>query len=122
MGARYERGLLDPDAAPGQSPFDHHVYVIASDGDLEEAAGRLDHVPFLDRLVIAVDNRTDGVFFEVEDLTHDRALGGLELEQFASHGVAEPVDSGDSVADLDDAPDLGDFELRVELGDFLLDD
>src|SRR5690606_21150872 len=30
------RGLLDPDAAPGTSPFDHHVYVIASDGDLQE--------------------------------------------------------------------------------------
>ena len=36
MAARRERGLLDPDAAPGTSPFDHHVYVIASDGDLQE--------------------------------------------------------------------------------------
>jgi transketolase len=36
MAARRERGLLDPDAAPGDSPFDHHVYVFASDGDLEE--------------------------------------------------------------------------------------
>jgi len=36
MGQRYERGLLDPDAASGTSPFDHHVWVIASDGDLEE--------------------------------------------------------------------------------------
>ena len=36
MGARYERGLLDPDAEPGASPFDHHVYVLASDGDLQE--------------------------------------------------------------------------------------
>ncbi len=36
MGARRERGLLDPDAAAGTSPFDHHVYVIASDGDLME--------------------------------------------------------------------------------------
>jgi transketolase len=35
-GARRERGLLDPDADPGQSPFDHHVYVLASDGDLME--------------------------------------------------------------------------------------
>ena len=34
--SRYERGLFDPDAAPGTSPFDHHVYVIASDGDLQE--------------------------------------------------------------------------------------
>jgi len=36
MGQRYERGLLDPDAAAGTSIFDHHVWVIASDGDLEE--------------------------------------------------------------------------------------
>jgi transketolase len=36
MAARYERGLFDPDAAPGTSPFDHFIYVIASDGDMEE--------------------------------------------------------------------------------------
>jgi transketolase len=34
--ARYERGLFDPDAATGTSPFDHFVYVIAGDGDLQE--------------------------------------------------------------------------------------
>ncbi|MEJ3404020.1 transketolase [Rathayibacter sp. YIM 133350] len=33
---RYERGLFDPEAEAGTSPFDHHVFVIASDGDLEE--------------------------------------------------------------------------------------
>ena len=36
MAARRVRGLMDPDAAPGTSPFDHFVYVIASDGDIEE--------------------------------------------------------------------------------------
>ena len=36
MAARRERGLFDPDAAPGTSPFDHFVYVFASDGDIEE--------------------------------------------------------------------------------------
>lgn len=34
--ARYERGLFDPDAAAGTSPFDHFVYVIAGDGDMQE--------------------------------------------------------------------------------------
>ncbi|NLA08911.1 MAG: transketolase, partial [Microbacteriaceae bacterium] len=34
--ARYERGLFDPSAAPGTSPFDHHIYAIAGDGDLQE--------------------------------------------------------------------------------------
>jgi len=36
MAARRERGLLDPNAAPGTSPFDHHVYAFVSDGDMEE--------------------------------------------------------------------------------------
>src|SRR4029079_16226747 len=36
MAARRERGLLDPDAAPGESPFDHHVFVLCSDGDIME--------------------------------------------------------------------------------------
>ena len=36
MAARRERGLFDPDAAPASSVFDHFVYVICSDGDLEE--------------------------------------------------------------------------------------
>ena len=34
--ARFERELFDPTAAPGESPFDHFVYVIASDGDMQE--------------------------------------------------------------------------------------
>ena len=34
--SRRERGLLDPDAAPGESLFDHTIYVLASDGDMEE--------------------------------------------------------------------------------------
>jgi transketolase len=36
MAARRERGLLDPDTAEGESPFDHNVWCIASDGDMEE--------------------------------------------------------------------------------------
>jgi transketolase len=36
MATRRERGLLDPATAAGESPFDHHVYAICSDGDLEE--------------------------------------------------------------------------------------
>jgi transketolase len=36
MAARYERGLFDPDAAVGESPFDHFVYCIAGDGCLQE--------------------------------------------------------------------------------------
>ncbi|MGJ5896405.1 transketolase [Streptomyces niveiscabiei] len=36
MAARYERGLFDPEAPQGESPFDHFVYAIAGDGCLQE--------------------------------------------------------------------------------------
>ncbi|MFD7948932.1 transketolase, partial [Streptomyces sp. NPDC059744] len=36
MAARYERGLFDPEAAPGTSPFDHMIWAIAGDGCLQE--------------------------------------------------------------------------------------
>ncbi|MFE6779604.1 transketolase [Streptomyces sp. NPDC057702] len=36
MAARYERGLFDPEAPRGASPFDHTIWAIVSDGDLEE--------------------------------------------------------------------------------------
>ncbi|MCN9239653.1 transketolase [Streptomyces sp. RY43-2] len=36
MAARFERGLFDPDAAQGTSPFDHFIYCIAGDGCLQE--------------------------------------------------------------------------------------
>ena len=34
--SRFERGMFDPEAPAGTSPFDHFVYVIAGDGDLQE--------------------------------------------------------------------------------------
>jgi len=36
MAARFERGLLDPQAPDGKSIFDHRIWVICSDGDLQE--------------------------------------------------------------------------------------
>jgi transketolase len=60
MAARRERGLLDPDAAPGESPFDHFVYAIASDGDIEEGltheASALAAVQELGNLVVIWDD------------------------------------------------------------------
>jgi len=60
MAARYERGLLDAEAAWGHSPFDHNVWVIASDGDLEEGitseASSLAGVQRLGNLVMIYDD------------------------------------------------------------------
>jgi transketolase len=36
MAARRERGLFDPQAAVGESPFDHRIFVLCSDGDIQE--------------------------------------------------------------------------------------
>lgn len=58
--ARYERGLYDPDAAPGTSPFDHTIWVIASDGDLQEGvtseASSLAGTQELGNLVVLYDD------------------------------------------------------------------
>jgi transketolase len=75
MAARRERGLLDPGAAPDESPFDHQVYVIASDGDLMEGltseasslAGHqeLGHLTvFYDRNHISIEDDTNVSFSE----------------------------------------------------------
>ena len=73
MAARRERGLFDPDAAPGESPFDHHIYVIASDGDIEEgvtseASSLAGHQQLGNLVVIYDDNH-----ISIEDDTDDRA-------------------------------------------------
>ncbi len=62
MAARRERGLLDADAAAGESPFDHNIYAIASDGDMEEgisheAAAIAAHQKLGNLLLIWDDNK-----------------------------------------------------------------
>jgi len=70
MAARRDRGLLDPAAAPGTSPFDHHVYVFASDGDIEEGitheASALAAHQDLDNLVLLYDDNS----ISIEDDTN----------------------------------------------------
>ena len=60
MAARYERGLFDPEAPAGASPFDHTIYAIASDGDLEEGvtseASSIAGVQKLGNLVVIYDD------------------------------------------------------------------
>jgi transketolase len=62
MAARRERGLFDPEAAPGTSPFDHTIWVIASDGDLQEgvtaeASSLAGHQELGNLVVIYDDNK-----------------------------------------------------------------
>jgi transketolase len=85
MASRRERGLLDPDAAPGDSVFDHRIYVIASDGDLQEGvsseASALAGVQELGNLIviwddnkISIEHETD-IAFDEDVLKRYRAYG-----------------------------------------------
>ncbi len=70
MAARRERGLFDPDAAPGTSPFDHFIYAFASDGDIEEgitheASALAGHQELGNLVVVYDDNR-----ISIEDSTN----------------------------------------------------
>ncbi len=87
MAARYERGLLDPDAPAGDSPFDHRVWVLASDGDLEEGvSGEASSIAGVQRLanlcVIWDDNHIS--------IEGDTAIAFTEdvLARYAAYGWA----------------------------------
>lgn len=80
--ARFERGLFDPAAKLGESPFDHFVYVIAGDGDMQEgvtaeAASLAGHqqlgnlVVIYDSNQISIEDDTDISFTESVSARYD---------------------------------------------------
>ncbi|HXD27505.1 MAG TPA: transketolase [Arthrobacter sp.] len=82
---RRMRGMLDPDAAPGTSPFDHSIFVIASDGDLQEGvtseASSLAGHQELGNLVVIYDEN----HISIEDDT-DVAFTEEVLGRYAAYG------------------------------------
>ena len=90
--SRYERGLFDPDAEPGTSPFDHFVYVIASDGDLEEgisseASSLAGHQQLGNLVVIYDDNQ-----ISIEDDTTIAFTEDVAARYEAYHWHVQVVD------------------------------
>ncbi|WP_448810106.1 transketolase [Agromyces bauzanensis] len=83
--ARFERGLFDPDAAAGTSPFDHFVYVIAGDGDLQEGvtseASSLAGHQQLGNLVVIYDSNQ----ISIEDDTNIAFTENV-AERYAAYG------------------------------------
>src|SRR5690625_2372532 len=85
MASRRERGLLDPDAAAGTSPFDHHIFVIASDGDLQEGvtaeASSLAGLQELGNLIVIWDDNR----ISIEDDTNI-AFSEDVMARYAAYG------------------------------------
>jgi transketolase len=97
MANRRERGLFDPDAPPGESVFDHFIYVICSDGDIEEGvsseasslAGRQE----LGNLVVIYDDNK----ISIEDDTNI-ALSEDTAKRYEAYGWhVQVVDGGEDV-------------------------
>ncbi|HIW47290.1 MAG TPA: transketolase [Candidatus Yaniella excrementigallinarum] len=82
---RRVRGLLDPDAPVGTSPFDHHIFVIASDGDLQEGvtseASSLAGTQELGNLIVIWDDNK----ISIEDDT-DIAFTENVVERYEAYG------------------------------------
>ncbi len=112
MASRRERGLLDPDAAAGSSPFDHYIYVLASDGDLQEGvaaeASALAGTQELGNLIviwddnkISIEHETDIAF--TEDVLARYAAYGWHTQRVdwvTREGYVEDVDSlNEAIAD-----------------------
>ena len=107
MAARYERGLLDPNTPAHQSIFDHSIWVICSDGDLQEGvsaeASSLAGTQELGNLkVIYDDNR-----ISIEGDTHNAFTEDVSA-RYRAYGwhvidVAAAKDGSVDVAALDTA-------------------
>src|SRR6478736_2725423 len=100
MASRRERGLFDPDAAPGKSPFDHQIYVVASDGDIEEGvtseASSLAGTQELGNLIVFYDDNK----ISIEDDT-TIALSEDTAKRYEAYGWhVQVVESGEDVTDI----------------------
>jgi transketolase len=103
MASRYERGLFDPDAAPGESPFDHHIYVIASDGDIEEGvtseASSLAAVQQLGNLIVFYDHNQ----ISIEDDTNIALCEDTAARYRAYGWHVQEVEGGENVVGIEEA-------------------
>ena len=102
MAARFERGLLDPDAAPQTSLFDHCIWVLCSDGDMQEGvtseASSLAGTQALGNLnVIYDDNR-----ISIEGDTHNAFTEDVSV-RYRAYGwhVIEVNTASDGSVDID---------------------
>ncbi|GGW09960.1 transketolase [Streptomyces capoamus] len=98
MAARYERGLFDPEAPAGTSPFDHTVWAIVSDGDLQEGvsaeASSLAGHQKLGNLVFLYDDNHISIEGDTATAFSEDVLGRYEAYGWHVQRV-EPTAEGD---------------------------
>lgn len=103
MAARKERGLFDPEAPVGQSPFDHYVYTIASDGDLQEGvtaeASSLAGTQKLGNLIVFWDDNR----ISIEDDTNIAFNEDVAARYEAYDWHVQTVESGEDVVAIEEA-------------------
>lgn len=103
MAARKERGLFDPNTPAGESPFDHYVYTIASDGDLQEGvtaeASSLAGTQKLGNLIVFWDDNR----ISIEDDTNI-AFNEDVVARYEAYGWhVQTVESGEDVVAIEEA-------------------
>ncbi|MCQ9131611.1 MULTISPECIES: transketolase [Streptomyces] len=98
MAARYERGLFDPDSPAGESPFDHTVWGIVSDGDLQEGvsaeASSLAGHQKLGNLVLVYDDNRISIEGDTATAFSEDVLGRYAAYGWHTQRV-EPAEDGD---------------------------
>ncbi|MFB7510205.1 transketolase, partial [Streptomyces broussonetiae] len=98
MAARYERGLFDPQAPEGTSPFDHTIWAIVSDGDLEEGvsaeASSLAGHQKLGNLVFVYDDNHISIEGDTATAFSEDVLGRYEAYGWHTQRI-EPTAEGD---------------------------
>jgi transketolase len=98
MAARYERGLFDPDAPAGESPFDHTIWAIVSDGDLQEGvsaeASSLAGHQKLGNLVFLYDDNHISIEGDTATAFSEDVLKRYEAYGWHTQRV-EPAENGD---------------------------
>nr|WP_174239563.1 transketolase [Clavibacter michiganensis] len=116
--ARYERGLFDPETPAGESPFDHFVYVIAGDGDMQEgitseASSLAGHqelgnlIAIYDSNQISIEDDTDIAF--TEDVAARYEAYGWHVQHVDWKKTGEYVED---VQELFDAVEAAKAETR----------
>src|SRR5665213_596064 len=129
--ARNDAGRLDVDAhALGRldralavdriaERVDHAAEQALADGGIDDGAGALDGLAFLDLAVGAKDHDADVVGFEIQR----HAAGAVfELDHLSGLDVVQSIDAGDAVADGQHLSDFGDLSLLAEILDLVLQD